>query len=716
MSRRSEPARRVSSQALLPLGSAVTAGLRGGCALLLVALAARAATAQLTDLQPGRNFPTALLSFGAGRSENLDVGDVDEDGDYDVVVANGGDTAAQANRIFLNNGGLQGGVQGTFTDATAERFLGVTVDTSRDVELADIDGDTDLDVFICNRGTLSIGEVSRSYTNLGGLQHGTVGYFNETTDAFWGTLVSVPLSSEVGVQDGFGPFGDWSCDCDFGDLDADGDLDLFFSSYGPNINGTLDSRIFLNTGAGRFDELWPWANASADTKLHTFDVDLADLDDDFDLDIIASSRESQARIYRSNHSTPGWTGTLFTDITQGALIATGSALQGTSNYATEFSDIDGDGDFDLWMDNYSNFTEIILENQGHGAFTKTTWIKGDQVVDEQEVDFLDYDSDGDLDTLLPNFSGTNSIFQSGLADGVPEALGLMHRTNTTTGGSLAPWPETPTANNGGTTLDGHCADLDGDGDPDVLLSNDANQGNRYWQNVLGVPDTHAPTFHAVSVQGDKSDGSDTVILAAIRDNAPYYIMVFYDAWLLYTVDGGPPTCVRMSPMGGQQYRGLIPGGIDGTVAYHVEVTDDAGNLGVSATTSYVQSSSGSPLWQNLGCGTQGEKGVPYLQLSGSQLAGQPVALSLVDAASNALFLQWIALAPSPFPALGGTVYAFPYNAQVLAATDAGGMVFVSATWPAGLPSGTSATWQAVIADPTSLHGLVLSNAVRSIAP
>ena len=56
------------------------------------------------DLQPGRNFPTVTNTFGTGRSENLDVGDVDHDGDYDVVVANGGDGSPQANVIYINDG------------------------------------------------------------------------------------------------------------------------------------------------------------------------------------------------------------------------------------------------------------------------------------------------------------------------------------------------------------------------------------------------------------------------------------------------------------------------------------------------------------------------------------------------------------------------------------------------------------------------------------
>ena len=142
---------------------------------LTIALAALSmsplAFGQISDLQPGRNFPTGPNAFGGGRSENIDVGDVDNDGDYDVVVANGGDGSAQANVIFINNGGAQGGTTGTFSNQTGTRFAGIPNDTSRDCEFADVDGDFDLDIYISNRGTtVNGGEVSRLYENQGGIQ------------------------------------------------------------------------------------------------------------------------------------------------------------------------------------------------------------------------------------------------------------------------------------------------------------------------------------------------------------------------------------------------------------------------------------------------------------------------------------------------------------------------------------------------------------------
>jgi hypothetical protein len=135
----------------------------------------------------------------------------------------------------------------------------------------------------------------------------------------------------------------------------------------------------------------------------------------------------------------------------------------------------------------------------------------------EQIDFGDYDNDGDLDVFVANFSGTNFLYQSNLAQGGTGG-GLYHRTGLATGQS--PNPELPSNFNGGTSLDADWGDLDGDGDFDIALFNDANQGNWLFRNALGVPDTHAPDFYQVTAQGNKPNGTPTVIHAQIRDNCP----------------------------------------------------------------------------------------------------------------------------------------------------------------------------------------------------
>ena len=74
-------------------------------------------------------------------TEDIALGDVDGDGDQDIVCAN----AASRNRLYLNRGG------GEFVDATVTNLPPV-YDFSRGVALGDIDNDGDLDMAVANGG------------------------------------------------------------------------------------------------------------------------------------------------------------------------------------------------------------------------------------------------------------------------------------------------------------------------------------------------------------------------------------------------------------------------------------------------------------------------------------------------------------------------------------------------------------------------------------
>ena len=101
---------------------------------------------------------------------------------------------------------------------------------------------------------------------------------------------------------------------------------------------------------------------------------------------------------------------------------------------------------------------------------------------------------------------------------------------------------------------------------------------------------------------------------------------------------------------------------------------------------------------------------------GTQVGGSPVTLKLSEGRNNRLALAWLSLNSVPFNAVGGTIYAFPFNSQIFAATNDAGHIYASTTWPAGLPSGLEHTWQILIDDPASIHGLTISNAVQGVTP
>ena len=121
-------------------------------------------------------------------------------------------------------------------------------------------------------------------------------------------------------------------------------------------------------------------------------------------------------------------------------------------------------------------------------------------------------------------------------------------------------------------------------------------------------------------------------------------------------------------------------------------------------------------WANLGGGSEGVVGVPSLEGSGSLVGGTASSLTLSQAPSNALMLAWLSFAPEPFTALGGTVHAYPFAAQIFAASDAAGSFTGGTSWPTGIPSGTEVFFQFVIEDLSVAPGLTLSNGVRATTP
>ncbi len=121
-------------------------------------------------------------------------------------------------------------------------------------------------------------------------------------------------------------------------------------------------------------------------------------------------------------------------------------------------------------------------------------------------------------------------------------------------------------------------------------------------------------------------------------------------------------------------------------------------------------------WTDLGGGTTGAHGPVTLAGAGPLVAGTTTTLALGNAPPAAPLVAWIAVAPTPFAALGGTVHAWPAVNQLAFVADGDGAFTAATPWPTGVPSGTSLTVQCAVADASVPGGITLSNGVRADVP
>lgn len=324
--------------------------------LLFVAILSVPLAAQ-TSFATTRHAFLPPLPFAAA----FDRGDLDGDGDLDLVVA--GDFFAV--RLLDNDG------NGLFVDASAGRLPANLFYDNTVIDLADIDGDADLDLLIANEDGLS----NFVFTNNG------AGVF---TDA---TATALPANA-FDTKDQV-----------VADFDGDGDVDWL----------TLDGsacHYYVNNGMGVFTDL---------SVLRLVGVpglgiegmptpSAVDLDGDGDLDVLA----------------PGLNGMLRNQ--GGALTPFAIQLPVLATMPHWLADVDGDGDVDL----FANGGDRLFLNLGNAQFVSAPAATFPSQLNVSYGSF-DVDRDGDVDVfaasgLLLNDGSGNFSFA---ASSQPAPLGLL---------------------------------------------------------------------------------------------------------------------------------------------------------------------------------------------------------------------------------------------------------------------------------------------------
>ncbi len=423
---------------------------------------------------PGTFIDSGQL-LGDSFSEAVALGDLDGDGDLDASVAN----SDERNKIWLNQGGIQGGTPGTFIDSG--QLLGESF-FSFSVALGDLDGDGDLDTFISNflgapnevwfneldeffdsgqtldnfdSSAVVLGDIdsdkdldaivtnsaeNKVWLNEGGIQGGTPGMFIDS-----GQLLGDSLSTDAAL----------------GDLDGDGDLDIFIGNLGqPN-------KVWLNEGGiqggtpGIFIDSGQLLGNSK-----TLFVTLGDLDGDGDLDAFSANREGEPnKVWLNEGGIQGGTPGIFID--------SGQSLGNAFSETVALGDLDGDGDLDALVGNWNQPNKVWLNEGGIQGGTPGIFIDSGQSLGDSfsfSVVLGDLDGDGDLDTFVANLGQANKVWlnEGGIQGGTP---GMFIDSGQSLGNAFS---ETVAL-----------GDLDGDGDLDAFVAN-SNEKNKIWLNEGGI--------------------------------------------------------------------------------------------------------------------------------------------------------------------------------------------------------------------------------------
>ena len=241
------------------------------------------------------------------RSNACIMGDVDNDGDLDIFVANEFST----NRLFLNNGA------GIFHEETLNTGL-KTIEGGNAASFSDYDLDGDLDLLVTNWSY-----PNKLYKNM----------LAET-----GKLYFKDISSEAGIE---GETFEKSNAVIFSDINNDAYPDLFIT------NRKTSNRLYINNKNGTFTDRT--ASLIGFDNMETYGAVISDFDGDGYKDIYISN-VGENKFYKNIQGK-------FHDLTQ----KYGAALKGYSTGAA-LADFDNDGDLDMYVANYVGASSTLFEN------------------------------------------------------------------------------------------------------------------------------------------------------------------------------------------------------------------------------------------------------------------------------------------------------------------------------------------------------------------
>lgn len=300
-----------------------------------------------------------------------------------------------------------------YNAATEEKYMVETMGSG--AAFFDYDGDGALDIYVLNGAPLpgsaptSVPPANALYRNRGD-----------------GTFSEVAAAAGV-AHTGYG------MGATAGDIDNDGDVDLYVTNFGPNV-------LYLNNGDGTFRDVS--AAAGVEAGEWSTSAAFADFDGDGFLDLyvcryvnfsltnhkfcgnLARNLKAYCHpdvynitpslLFRNNRD-----GT-FTDVTREAGV---HVTEDGKSLGVVWGDYDNDGDQDIYVANDS-MRNFLFRNEGGGRFTDMTLLAGVGYSEDGQAqagmgtDFADYDGDGWLDIIVTNLDFEYNALYRGDPSGV----------------------------------------------------------------------------------------------------------------------------------------------------------------------------------------------------------------------------------------------------------------------------------------------------------
>ena len=221
--------------------------------------------------------------------------------------------------------------------------------------------------------------------------------------------------------------GTWSTGAAFGDLDLDGNLDVYIAAYvkldlnrlpvrGSSINCTYKAAdvfcgprgmpaaqhgLFRNQGNGKFVEVTRESGISeAAPSFYGLQPLIADFDGDGLPDIFVANDSTPNYLFHNEGQMK------FREIGLTAGVAVNMDGREQASMGVDAGDIDNDGFLDLFVTTFSEDTKTLYHNRRDGTFEDESWRSGigppSWLFLGWGTKFFDYDNDGLLDLIATN--------------------------------------------------------------------------------------------------------------------------------------------------------------------------------------------------------------------------------------------------------------------------------------------------------------------------